>query len=559
MTVERSRGVPDVVAPASRSNDPADLALRAPRPTDAEDVARFARTLSAVNALVDAGRAREAERLARMTLAGPCPSPAWAGRLGVALSELLLRDGRAAEALAEADAVLARPLVPDDLGDAAVAARLRALIVLEDTAGIQGAAEAILAGEERPGEGAPVARASLALAWVAWDEGRVAGALGLLRAAAARDERSDVGRECRVYLRLTQTTMLIALGQFDGAEAVLRQAAEEIALVAAPSYGGVPALFRARLQLAAGRLDEACTSARAALVDNVDALFLPLTLATIARISLLRGDLHHAGVHLGLCDPSIPTTRLDRFARTRVAAELAWARQGPTAARRILAEVYPALPERPAVLLEEPDAAAWLTRLALATGDRDQAEAVVACAEKLVTSSPGFAGVRALAAHARGLLDGDPVLLEQAEVDYPHPAAAASAAEDAGVVRTRRCDNAAAREALGRALAGYVRVGAAADADRVRARLRTLGDRPGHWTGAAEPRSGWASLTNAEVRVARIVAEGATNTQVANRLALSRHTVDFHLRHVFRKLGVRSRVELTRIAVREDADEAARP
>jgi DNA-binding NarL/FixJ family response regulator len=46
--------------------------------------------------------------------------------------------------------------------------------------------------------------------------------------------------------------------------------------------------------------------------------------------------------------------------------------------------------------------------------------------------------------------------------------------------------------------------------------------------------------------VAEVVAEGLTNVEAAHRLFLSRHTVDFHLRQIFRKLEVRSRVELAR-------------
>jgi len=42
--------------------------------------------------------------------------------------------------------------------------------------------------------------------------------------------------------------------------------------------------------------------------------------------------------------------------------------------------------------------------------------------------------------------------------------------------------------------------------------------------------------------------QGATNREVAERLYLSPYTVNSHLRHVFTKLGIRSRVELARLA-----------
>jgi DNA-binding CsgD family transcriptional regulator len=46
------------------------------------------------------------------------------------------------------------------------------------------------------------------------------------------------------------------------------------------------------------------------------------------------------------------------------------------------------------------------------------------------------------------------------------------------------------------------------------------------------------------------VAQGATNREVADRLYLSAYTVNSHLRHVFGKLGIRSRVELARLAAK---------
>lgn len=64
---------------------------------------------------------------------------------------------------------------------------------------------------------------------------------------------------------------------------------------------------------------------------------------------------------------------------------------------------------------------------------------------------------------------------------------------------------------------------------------------------ADQPGTGWASLTTTERTVADLVARGLTNRQVAGCVWLSTHTVSFHLRKVFRKLGVASRVELARL------------
>jgi DNA-binding CsgD family transcriptional regulator len=59
--------------------------------------------------------------------------------------------------------------------------------------------------------------------------------------------------------------------------------------------------------------------------------------------------------------------------------------------------------------------------------------------------------------------------------------------------------------------------------------------------------TGWTDLTDTERTVAELVARGMTNKRAGRLLFLSRHTVDYHLRRVFRKLGVNSRVELARV------------
>jgi DNA-binding CsgD family transcriptional regulator len=92
------------------------------------------------------------------------------------------------------------------------------------------------------------------------------------------------------------------------------------------------------------------------------------------------------------------------------------------------------------------------------------------------------------------------------------------------------------------------------DAGRVRARLRDLGIRRQHGRRRRRPVEGWESLTDTERRVAELVAEGLTNQQTGARMFVSRHTVDFHLRQIFRKLTITSRVELAGIALGRAAD-----
>ena len=63
------------------------------------------------------------------------------------------------------------------------------------------------------------------------------------------------------------------------------------------------------------------------------------------------------------------------------------------------------------------------------------------------------------------------------------------------------------------------------------------------------PPGGWESLTPTEARVVELVAEGLTNPQIAERMFISRETVKTHLSHIFRRLEVHSRGELTARAV----------
>lgn len=54
--------------------------------------------------------------------------------------------------------------------------------------------------------------------------------------------------------------------------------------------------------------------------------------------------------------------------------------------------------------------------------------------------------------------------------------------------------------------------------------------------------------------MADLVAEGLTNQEAAARLYLSRHTIDYHLRQIYFKLGISSRVDLARLVAEHRAD-----
>lgn len=95
-----------------------------------------------------------------------------------------------------------------------------------------------------------------------------------------------------------------------------------------------------------------------------------------------------------------------------------------------------------------------------------------------------------------------------------------------------------ARHHLREAHEALVRVGATSFAARARAELHAAGE------GAARPVSASRALTTQELRVARLARDGQTNKEIATQLYLSASTIDFHLRKVYRKLGIASRRQL---------------
>ncbi len=191
-----------------------------------------------------------------------------------------------------------------------------------------------------------------------------------------------------------------------------------------------------------------------------------------------------------------------------------------------------------------------LVHIALAAQDHDLAVGAVTTAQRHSALNPAVRSLAGAAAHAHGILTHDGKILADAVALFENgarPLALAAALEDLGVIAVDDGATALAVDSFGRALEIYAQAGAAWDAGRVRGRLRALGVRRRLVT-ERHPGTGWAALTDSELGVARLVAQGLTNREVAERLFVSHHTVSAHLRHVFAKLSVNSRVELTRIA-----------
>ncbi|MGH9154478.1 MAG: helix-turn-helix transcriptional regulator [Acidimicrobiales bacterium] len=299
-----------------------------------------------------------------------------------------------------------------------------------------------------------------------------------------------------------------------------------------------------------GRWDDALAEADAALEIGAEASlgWMPFLRSVTALVALHRGD-HDAA----------------RLALTRAETEMA----GGGAAYRFLWVAWGR-----ALLLEaegRPDAALahlggyWegaalfgvvcdhavvgpdLVRLAVAADDRARAEAVSAAIDAVAEANPGVATIEGAALRARGLLRADPAVLVTAAEALrrgPRPLDTALACEDAAAALAAAGDLVAAGELLDEATAGYEGLDALWDADRARARLRAFGVRQGRRGPRRRPRTGWEALTATELRVVALVAERRSNPEIAERMYLSRRTVQTHVSHALRKLGLRSRLEL---------------
>ena len=534
----------------------ADLAVRALELTGPGDSARAERAVTAVRALAAARRLGEATRLIDASLAAPLSGPVRA-QLRNARVAVLTLSSQPDRVRAEAEALLAEQDLPRRVRDEALAALLRALGELPDQGLADEYASSII---RRAGEASgPVLAAARALrATVQWNQGHIAAALRLSREAAALPpgETGPTGatgsRHVPFRTLLDLAGRLVDLRLFDEASALLGvyRGDDDPASLAVAQAG--PAMLRARMHLAAGRLSAAMTEAEAVLGVDPGTDVCPYALlaqAMLGTMALRGGDLSAASRWLDRVSARLPEAGTGQVGLTcrLVASQLAEARDGAPEALRIVYGLYDYVGEFRWPLIYEPAVPAWLVRLALAVGDERLAASVGGDIDSVGRANPDFPVVTAACAHARGLLDNDPGLLQLAAQTQLDPWESASAAEDLAVLLTRagRVPDAIGR--LDNAHERFLAAGATRDAARVRGRLRGLGVRRQHWHTADRPAHGVSSLTETERNIAALVCQGLTNRQIAAQTFISANTVAFHLRNIYRKLGVGSRVQLARV------------
>jgi DNA-binding CsgD family transcriptional regulator len=527
----------------------ADVASYALELTSPGDPDALTRAVAAAEALAAAGRLGQASLIAQGALAKPVPAGAEA-RLRSALSSVLCSRGETMGAAAEARMALARPELPDGLRDVALTAHLRALAGLRDRSALS-LAEAVLAAPQQH-DGQAVVAAMVARAVIAWDQGLAGEALELLRDAARRETAVSPDARC-VQPLLVLAAALVDLRQLVEAEQILDAVdnqAPRVTLAQVTAF-----ILRARIQLAGGRLDDAATTAERALAvaEELGALaYACAARCLLGVIALRRGDVASAARHVA--HGAVPGPHVgDVYARAEITtaqAQVGQARGGTADAAAHIRDACGDLEGHHGLLLGDPATAAWMARTALDAGDAALAATVARAAGDLAAANPGYRAVTAAAAHCLGLTSRDPVRLAEAAAQHPDPWAAASAAEDLGVLLAAQGDQEDAIGRLTQAVRGYDLAGSPADAARVRRRLRNLGVRHRHWKQSSHrPATGWESLTEAERTASALVAQGLNNRQVADRMYVSIHTVAFYMRQAFRKLNIGSRVELARIVI----------
>jgi DNA-binding CsgD family transcriptional regulator len=231
---------------------------------------------------------------------------------------------------------------------------------------------------------------------------------------------------------------------------------------------------------------------------------------------------------------------------TYILALAAWQRDDVQDAMRWLGDI---------TLFESPlwpqvlDQVILSARVASAAGDAGLRARVLQATELLEREQPAIPLFTGVARCARGILERDAQALVAA-ADVLHsssrPFLYAAAAEDAGAELARTDHPDTAVDQLNAAFDTYLHHEALADARRVGRELRRLGVER-RIVSQPRAKTGWDSLTDSELKVVNLIAQGVTNRSVATQLHLSLHTVKTHVHNAFAKLGINSRAQLAQL------------
>ena len=501
--------------------------------------------------LFAAGRGEEAREFADTALRQTLPAEQEAEvRIGIAGMFTLSADVRA-ENLRQA---LALPGLPPDMRARALASLFHNLIVAGRLEDALAARSEVSAGINADTDPSARYTFEIGLSGIAYQTSQFGRSLVLLddiqrrRIVGVDDPRERLAHNYRSWI-------LDGLDRVDEAAAV---SDDGLAAAQRDRQNWAVHMFecwRGRHLLQMGRLDEANVALEGRFTPADAHLIVGIldagSLVALGRVKLHRGEERAAddvaAIAKIMLSTSAPAVR--KHAAWYLALHAA-ATTGPEEAHGWLCalgkeERLGLFPLFPVEIADDPH----LVRIAAAAGDEELARAATTLAEHRHQLNPNVRTLEAIAAHCRGLLNGSVDDLAYAVSlleSGPRPLALAAALEDVGCAHLTNGARADAIDALNRALEITVAAGATRDAARVRRRLRELGVRR-RILSLDRPTIGWDALTDAEQHVARLAAEGFTNRAIGVRLFVSPHTVNTHLRHVFEKLGVNSRVDLARV------------
>jgi DNA-binding CsgD family transcriptional regulator/tetratricopeptide (TPR) repeat protein len=431
--------------------------------------------------------------------------------------------------------------------DSPVTVRLRAAYALARTRTLPGesaANEAARAVEQArdSGDAEALTLAVHAAGEAARNQGRHREALGHFRELCTLTGAPYLAEEI---------TALQFLDRYDHAQALLDQARASCATSTEALLPGI-ACAQMWQDFNLGHLEGADAGART-LIELGRQLGASLYLldAIIIRtaVALLRGETEIAMAQLRLADT---LTDADEAIRnpgiTVMRGWLAASRGDLAAARDTLRPVLQGAQKARSYWPLWPCWNALFYQIGTATDDDTFTASCLDVAEANGARNPGVASFEGVALNLRGLSKKDlEILAEAAGVldRSPRPVLRAVGAESYGRALLAADRHSEALTQLDRAWDEYHQMGARAFRSEVQRAMRQAGARRAKWsTAAAAPTTGWASLTEAERRVATLISDGHTNKATASALGVSINTVGTHLRAIFAKLGVQSRVQL---------------